>query len=534
MNFERINISLSRTTASLFLLVSSIALAGVGDTERVSLPDPETGNAESNANSQSWVDISEDGQLVFFQSGADNLVDTPVIGPFNHIYVRDRSAGTTELITVDINGDAANNSHYAFDATPDGRFVAWESFATTLDGSACSSNGNSAIFIRDRANQSTECISFHSDGTTVANGRSGSPVISADGNVVAYLSNATNLVAGDLNGTTDVFVHFRDTGETRRVNVSSSGQEANGKSFKLDLSQDGKFVVFDSDADNLVANDMNNSGDLFLHDLDAGTTRLLVTTSSGDQLNEDNWAPRISADGNHVTFLSGASNLAADVGGGRMYVHEIDTGVNEAVHVNSNEETGTGGAIWLHDISRNGRYVVMRSNSPNLDPRNPLLETHYFIRDRHAGTTWMVDVNNDGEKASPTFSTGAAAISNNGRFVAFESPGTNLVDGDTNNSWDVFVHQLRPFSPPEMIEEIISLIIDLNLHEGIANSLDAKLNTALDALEDMNENNDVAACNSLDALINAVEAQRDKKIDSADADEIIDRTLEVKAELGCT
>lgn len=534
-NFIRIGAVV--TTVSCFALSSVDSNAAAGDTERVNVPDPSTGQAEANGGSVSTVKISGDGRYVIFHSTATNLTTDTVPNWANSIFLRDRQSGTTELVTLKIDGSPFNSSIYDFDMSPDARFVVWEAAVFKFGDPNCELFGNyggrGSLFLRDRDGGTSECVNLNSDGE-VANDRSGGPAISADGIVVAFVSDATNLVDGDTNGVRDVFVKFLNTGEVRRVNVSSSGMEANALSWQVDISDDGRYVVFDSLADNLVADDTNGHPDVFLHDLNDGATRRLGHVSNGDEPDRGAVFPLISGDGRIVSFVSDSRNIWAESGTGRLYVHDVASGANEAVHVNSLGEPGNGFGPRVHGLSSDGSKVVFQSGSSNLAENDPD-GMNYFLRDREAGTTQMVDVNSLGERAvpAPTYTIGSSAVSSNGRFTAFNSPGANLVPDDLNGVWDVFVHQVEPLTPVEMLEEIIDLIVDLNLDNGISNSLDAKLDSALGALSDMNENNDAAACNSLSALINAINAQSGNQIDPGEAEDLIGAAEATMSQIGC-
>ena len=160
--------------------------------------------------------------------------------------------GDTTRVSVDSSGAEANGRSTQSAISDDGRFVAFESGASNLVSG--DTNNVDDIFVHDRQTGTTTRVSIDSSGVE-ANGYSASPVISNDGCVVAFYSEATNLVDGDTNGMGDVFVHECQTGLTTRISVDSSGNEANGTAneYNVDISGDGRFVVFSSDASNLVA-----------------------------------------------------------------------------------------------------------------------------------------------------------------------------------------------------------------------------------------------------------------------------------------
>lgn len=514
-------------------LFAGSAAGEVGDTERVSVA---SGGFEAGGAAPWTIGISGDGRFITFNSPADDLVDFDTTSSCCDLFLHDRQLGITEMISVDPGGEPGGGTTYESDITPDGRYVVFESWAADLDLSSCSGNGTGDIYLRDRVTSITECISFHSDGITVSNGRSQYPAISGDGRYIAYTSVASNLVDDDTNGVSDIFVHDRQTGETKRVSVSSTGEEGNGRSVALDISGDGRFVVFDSEASNLVPGDTNARWDVFVYDMQADSVRRISVTSSSEQGVRTSRFPRISADGNWAVFHSDSYNLKTVPGGGDFnpYIHNLTTGETESININNDGIAGNGRSIFAV-VNGNGRFVAYQSQARNLDERDELNDWNYFVRDRLEGTMQLVDVSSEGEKSdpSPAAFNGRAAISDNGVFVAFASPGSNLVPNDLNDQWDIFVHQIRPFTPQEMLEELIGFIIDLGLDNGIGNGLEALLSSALDALTDMNDNNDVAACSKLSALINAVEAQVGETISAEDAEYIVDEVQQVQAALGC-
>src|SRR3989441_47631 len=228
---------------------------------------------------------------------------------------------TTEIYTLSlhdalpISGGAQGNGSsgligFAFPPalSADGRFIAFVSLATSLV--AGDTNGATDVFVRDRQTGTTERVSVASDGTESNDASLGS-ALSADGRLVAFQSDATNLVPGDTNSATDVFVHDRQTGMTERVSVASDGTQANNASSYPVLSADGRFVAFDSAATDLVAGDTNGASDVFVHDRQTGTTERVSGASDGTQGNDASAGPALSADGRLVAFHSTATNLVA-------------------------------------------------------------------------------------------------------------------------------------------------------------------------------------------------------------------------------
>jgi Tol biopolymer transport system component len=279
-----------------------------GTTERVSVSSGGEQADRFGSGSRNPV-ISADGRFVAFLSEAANLVagDTSP----RDVYVRDRLAGTTERVSVSSTNAVSAKDTNDPAISADGRFVAFVTDASNLVDD--DTNRSLDVFVRDRVAGTTERVSVNSAGAQ-ANSASIDPAISADGRFIAFESGASNLVAGGTNGAhPDIFVRDRLAGTTERVDVSSRGEETNAVATgSAAISADGRFVAFQSLASNLVPGDTNNAVDVFVRDRIAGTTERVSVSSAGVQGNAHSMSPTISANGRFVTFESGASNLIAD------------------------------------------------------------------------------------------------------------------------------------------------------------------------------------------------------------------------------
>ncbi|HKY74786.1 MAG TPA: hypothetical protein VJS45_01495, partial [Acidimicrobiia bacterium] len=251
--------------------------------------------------------VSGDGRLVAFAvDGVEASAGGPGAGA--EVYGRDRSTtpGTTTRLSAPAGGPALGPAVTEFPAiSGDGNIVVYASAASDLVSD--DSNSLTDVFVSDRARKETTRVSRAPNGTQ-ANGSSAvdsAPAISADGRFVAFSSDATNLVADDNNGLGDVFVFDRTRQEMTRVNVGAGGGEATGRnSFDPSLSADGRFVAFASDAANLVAGDTNNATDVFVHDRQAGTTiRVNLGPGGVEATGGESFAPALSGDGGVVAFV---------------------------------------------------------------------------------------------------------------------------------------------------------------------------------------------------------------------------------------
>lgn len=285
--------------------------------------------------------------------------------------------------------------------------------------------------------QSTERVSVNSAGVEGVSD-SDHPAISADGRHVAFASWASNLVPNDTNGGWDCFVHDRQTGQTVRISVDSAGLQCNGESIDPVLSADGRFVAFVSDGANLVPGDTNDRHDVFVHDRHTGQTRRVSVSTSGAQGNADSEFPSISADGRFVVFESGATNLVSGDTNGYLdvFVHDRATLQTSRISVNSAGVQGNGRSN-SRSISADGRFVAFASYAPNLVPGDANGHRDAFVHDRWLDQTFRVSVSSAGGESNDA--SWLPSISADGGCVTFLSSARNLVPGDRNAAKDVFV-----------------------------------------------------------------------------------------------
>ncbi len=272
------------------------------------------GNTGSgNYDSYSAV-ISGNGNFIAFISGASNLVTNDSNGYYQDVFVYDRVAGTNALVSRTVgNTGSGNNSSSTPSISDDGNFIAFYSSATNLTSDTDNNGTSQDVFVYDRVAGTNALVSRNSAGTGSGNSYSSSPVISGNGNFIAFTSQATNLVTNDSNGTTqDVFVYDRVAGTNALVSRNSAGTgSGNSYSSSPVISGNGNFIAFTSQATNLVTNDTNyNDSDVFVYDRTANTNRLFSyipdATRSG---NRDSANPAISGNGNFVAFISQATDL---------------------------------------------------------------------------------------------------------------------------------------------------------------------------------------------------------------------------------
>lgn len=431
----------------LILLVATLPCAAVtaaaqaGPTTIASVSSTGT---QANFGSFTAV-ISGDGRIVAFYSSADNLVPADGNAAVD-VFVHDPLSGATELVNVSTSGVQGNSGSLRPSLSRDGRYVTFETSADNLVPG--DTNALIDIFVRDRQSGTTEMVSVATDGA-LGDAHSRDSFISADGRFVVFRSQATTLVAGDANGTGDVFLRDRQLGTTRLVSLATGGVQGNGDCpFPPALSADGRFVAFQSYATNLVAGDTNGVGDIFVRDTLLDQTELVSVSTGGGLANGDSyWNPSLSADGRYVAFAGSASNLVpGDVNGvADVFVRDRTDGTTELVSVSTLGRKADD-ICTTPSLSADGRFVAFYGYATTLVPGDTNLRTDVFVRDLQNGTTVRASVSSAGAQGNGHCDL-FPSISADGRLVAFASESTNLVLGDANGVFDVFVHETNCMEP---------------------------------------------------------------------------------------
>ncbi len=267
-------------------------------------------------------------------------------------------------------------------------------------------------------------VSVPNDGGQ-ATGSSGFPAISADGRWITYQSGAPNLVDGDTNATSDVFLYDRDTGTTRRVSVRSDGGQASNGSGDPAISGDGRWIAYNSFAPNLVDGDTNATDDVFLYDRDTGATRRVSVRSDGGQASAYSGFPAISADGRWIAFHSTAPNLVdGDTNGSAdVFLYDRDTGSTRRISVRSDGGQANGSSTYA-SMSTDGRLITYSSNAANLVDGDTNNQDDLFVFDRDTGTTRLATTEDFGPNAS------VMAVGSCSSRLA-----SNVVAGDSERGW---------------------------------------------------------------------------------------------------
>ena len=450
-----------------------------------------------------WPTFDPTGGFITFLSSATHLTTNSLIGDY-HLYARDLQAGTTTLIDADTNGVGSMISPGTIPRpSANARFVAFEA----LDGTLAleDRNRDPDIFVRDFAGNAVELISS-SDGALPSSTPDGwstltSSSLSMDGRYVAFSSEADNLVANDTNGFCDVFVRDLASGANIAISVTTNGVPGDSVSMEPSISADGRYVAFSSAADNLVPGDTNQVLDVFLRDLQSGTTTLVSVSTNGNSANGASSSPIVSADAGHVLFVSKALNLAPGTGlGPNLFSRDLNSGVTYALTSTGVGYSTTHGrfvlftegllGLFLWDSQINARVYSINSNllfsalgvSSDGNELVYVASSKLQAVDRAANVSRTIGDANS--RAAPQFSAdgrfltyaggvigfkqiylydfqlrtnvllskspGSSApgngdsflpnISSDARFVVYRSVATNLIPGDTNGRLDLFLY----------------------------------------------------------------------------------------------
>ena len=382
--------------------------------------------------SASGASISGDGTLVAFQSQANDLV-APAAAPLTlGVYVKNLTTG------------AVTRASALGDATPIDSFNVAPSLAT--DGSAVAfrsnlgiAGGSAQAVVKTLGSGAFTIASAAADGTR-GNQDTSDVSLSGDGRTVAFATRSTNLAPNDTNGSSDVFVRDLTTGTLTRASTAADGSQADAGSVLASMSVDGRHVAFQSDATNLVAGDTNGVTDVYVKNLTTGAITRASTAADGSQGNGVSTGASLARDGNLVAFVSradnlvaGDTNLSADV-----FVKNLTTGAVTRVSTASDGTQSSGDATGIARISADGTKVAFTSFADNLVPGDTNLSTDVFVKDLTTGALTRVSTAADGTQSnganfvSPTLSA-------DGSRVAFDSRASNLVPNDTNSVDDVFV-----------------------------------------------------------------------------------------------
>lgn len=408
------------------------------------------GNGSGNGNAGDQM-MTPDGRYVVFYSDASNLVSNDTNGQVIDIFRRDTLTGVTELVSVNAAGTGSGNGRCNTPSiSADGRYVVFDSIASDLVPN--DTNFSFDIFVRDMQLNVTHLVSVNSAGTGSGDDPSQGSRISANGRYVAFKSTAKNLTSiPDTGNIEDLFVRDLQTGVTSLVTVNSSGTGPANQPLAVNsnfiITPDGRYVLFTTTASNLTTTpDTNGADDIYLRDLQTGTTSLVSIDMSGAAMGFAR-EPSISANGRYVAFYSSALNVVPNDNNNTedIFVRDMQTNTTKLVSVDIGGTTSGNGFSVSPIISPDGRYVSFYGSATNLTSvPDANSSPDSFVRDLQTNTTALVSFNSGGA-ATGNNSSFTPVISADGRYAVFSSLATNLVADatDTNNARDVLVRDLR-------------------------------------------------------------------------------------------
>lgn len=407
--------------------------------------------------------ISADGQLIAFQSDADDLVPNDTNGVAD-VFVFHRTTGSVTLVSVGTNGQAGGGTGPAI--SPDGRYVAFESNTRKILPSFTNDN-QLQLYLRDLQSNSTSLVTLAANGTDGGNRGSGDSTnpgtslvaFSADSKHVGFLSRSGNLVDNVTFASSWANVFTRDlvVGTTTLVSASLNGDsDGNAQSNSFSLSADARFVAFQSSASNLTSQDNFSIEQVFLRDTLFGTTKLVsADTSGGLGGNGHNLlttrAQTISADGRFVVFRTNADNVVSNsVNGTNSYIRDTVFDQTQLVSASSTTGTGVGGSNGSEIISPEGRWSAFATSASGLTTLPTNGRTNVYLRNNLTGAVSLVTVNQagtaggNGNSGVGTFFDfpGGLSFSANGRYLTFRSLATDLVPGVTTAARNLYARDL--------------------------------------------------------------------------------------------
>jgi WD40-like Beta Propeller Repeat len=346
------------------------------------------------------------------------------------------AAGTTTRLSSTNTGAPANDTSDLPGLSDDGRYATFTSAATNLVPAGANSLND--VFLKDRTTGAVDLISVNSQGVagnSFSGGFTFASPVTPDGRFVAFDSFASNLVPGDTNQLTDSFLRDRQAGTTVRLNVSSAGAQATNSSAVTAISANGRYVLFISRATNLVPGDTNNALDAFVRDTVYGTTTRVSVKADGTQVADDTRAWDMTNDGRFVLFTSVSKYTADDTNADDdAYVKDLSTGSIQRVSLTNGGRDFPGGTAFNKaSMSADGRFVAFNAAKANAFPQ-------IYVRDRLNRTTTLVSVNLNGEPGNR--SSFSPSISPNGRYVAFNTGADNIVTPPPTPFAHVYVRDL--------------------------------------------------------------------------------------------
>jgi hypothetical protein len=351
----------------------------------------------------------------------------------------DAASPKTRLMSPRSNGGDGNgvSQGYIDNLSNNGRYAAFESVATNLV--VDDENELQDIFVHNIKTGKTRRVSITSDGDEVTDESSSAPALSGNGRRVAFISDSEDLVGGDNNEVTDIFVHNLETRKTKRVSVSSNGDEGDQPAGdQPDVSRNGRFVAFHTTSQ-LVGKDNNDDADIYVRDLRERRTHLVSIHSNGDAVTDgESIYPQISENGRFIVFNSSSSELINSDANGvvDVFIHDRQTGRTRRVSVNSNGNEVARDSQYPQ-VSADGRIISFDSTGGFVSADDNDVSDVY-VHNRETGRTKLVTRGHNG--GSTDQESSYTSLSPNGRMIGFYSYATNLIANDPDGDYSAYVY----------------------------------------------------------------------------------------------
>jgi hypothetical protein len=401
---------------------AAVALAG-GSEPKTSLVSRSNSGDPASGGYSTVGGITPNARWVAFDSDADNLPGASTGD--NQVYLRDRKTGKTKLVSRSNSGDPGDDNSYDPTLSDDGRFVAFESYASNLPGSVGPTYDQA--YVRDLKNGKTILISRTTGGDPATGGYSEDASISGNGRLVAFESEGTNL-PGSISPDDQVYLRDRKTGKTSLLSKTTGGTPADQDSADPAISPNGRIVAFESESSNLPGG-LSGDDQAYVRDLQGGRTLLVSRNSAGSPADAESADVSISGNGRFVEFQSYATNLPGSLGPtyDQIYLRDRKQDKTTLISRTSGGDPATGGYSDIGSTSANGRFVEFESSATNL-PGSISPDYQVYLRDRETQKTKLVSKSNSGNPADDnSYMRGRSnLISGDPRFAAFYSYATNL------------------------------------------------------------------------------------------------------------
>jgi len=434
-NIKRV--SAAPATAALLCIFSIGQLgAAPGETRLVSRADVSLEQIPSGIAARDTTGterhVSRDGNLIVFSS-ASRLSGYAQLNEdgaaYSQVFLHHRDTGKVEVLSKDSAGFIGTHNSGSASISPDGRYVVYTTGAGNLILDPRPGEFRTGIIILDRQTGRTEQVPRWNDERSYYG-----PQMSADANVIVYLSRSDG-----FSPKTNVFAYNRTTQTTTQVTRSTSGGFPNDNALRPSLSANGRFVAYESEADDIVANDTNRRSDIFVFDLQSLETQRVSVDQWGFHGILDSYAPTVSNDGRYVAFHTKARNLVRNDtnDANDVIVYDRQTGIPTRISVSTDGGEANGDSTFP-TISEDGRFVAFQSTATNLSANDNNDRDDIYVHDRESGTTNLISQNLAGQVATEESDT--IGISATGRYISFVSRANNLVDGSTGDAVKIFVH----------------------------------------------------------------------------------------------